>query len=65
MQILLRTISHNRKLIEQNRLPSEAMQILAERLTAPVRLGLQLSGGEFLVYDKERCVVFNRLVAQS
>lgn len=53
---LLRTISNSQKLIQTNQLAPQAMKKLAERLTAPVRLGLRLEGAEFLIYDKERAL---------
>ena len=50
----MRQIAHTRKTLEQNAIPHALLRQIARKIGVPVRLGVKMSAGQFILYDKNR-----------
>jgi hypothetical protein len=51
---MMRNILDLKEAVEKNKLPRHLQQPIIEMIGIPVRLGVQIDGGDFSFYDKNR-----------
>jgi hypothetical protein len=54
VQNLARQIVHMRKILEENAVPHRLLQQISKNIGVPVRLGVKMNAGHFILYDKNR-----------
>lgn len=54
VQNVMRQIAHTRKMLEGNSMPSHLLRRISRDIGVPVRLGVKMNAGQFVLYDKNR-----------
>jgi hypothetical protein len=54
VQNVMRQIAHTRKMLEGNSIPSHLLRRISRDIGVPVRLGVKMTDGQFVLYDKNR-----------
>jgi hypothetical protein len=54
VQNLGQPIAHMRKVLETNSIPHRLLQQISKNIGVPVRLGVKMHAGQFILYDKNR-----------